>query len=139
MSFKCWHLHLWAVAMQNIYRHDLKQQTCSLLMPKSVIIIRFTFTVCSIKLEICIMPQKLPANFHICSYFASACVNNNSASAMWSICLWQFSLLDRQTAQSSFVSSQEQKLYCGWALSLQWNVLLREANWKHTPTCFHCR
>lgn len=57
--------------------------------------------------------KALRASFHICTYFVSACINNNSASAVWSICLRRFSLPDRQTAQTSFVSSQEQKLYCG--------------------------
>lgn len=70
--------------------------------------------------------------FHICSYLVHAYINNSSASAMWSICLRRIGRHDRRRAQTPFVSCQEQKLYCGYAASLRWNALLREANWKHT-------
>lgn len=68
-----------------------------------------------------------------------ASINNNCVSATYLPRVFAFgnspSLKDRQTALTSFVSSQEQKLYCGYAVSLQWNVLWREA--KHThPTVF---
>lgn len=119
MRFRCWHLAPWAVTLQN--RHGLKEQTCCLLMLmlKDFIIFTFTFApslnilyiVGNLSCATAALP--LPASFPICSYFVYACINNNSASAMQSICLRRFSLPDRQTAQTSFVSSQEQKLYYG--------------------------
>lgn len=120
----------WALTLKNIFSTGWKGQQLHLftsvfmLMLEGYTIFTYIFSLLSsvfllfsnyilnMTFASCYNSPTLPVVFYICSYFVYAYINIKSASAMWSICLQHFSLPDRQTVQT-FVSSQEQKLYCG--------------------------